>query len=47
MLPLRQIGFIGGPLTNVVWAPLLVFEVWLGIHLIVKGAAVPVRAREA
>jgi hypothetical protein len=41
VLPLRQVGFIGGPLTNVIWAPLLVFEVWLGIHLIVKGAAAP------
>jgi hypothetical protein len=47
VLPLRQVGFIGGPLTNVVWAPLLVFEVWLGIHLIVKGAAVPPRSARA
>jgi hypothetical protein len=39
ILPLRQVGVIGGPLTNIVWAPLLVFEVWLALWLIVKGAA--------
>jgi hypothetical protein len=47
VLPLRQVGFIGGPLTNLVWAPLLVFEVWLAIHFLVKGAAVPARTRAA
>jgi len=47
VLPLRQVGFIGGPLTNLIWAPLLVFEVWLAIHFLVKGAAVPVRRRAA
>ena len=45
VLPLRQVGFLGGPLTNAIWAPLLVFEVWLGLHLIVKGAAVPAAKR--
>jgi len=43
VLPLRQTGAISGPLTELIWPPLLVFEVWLGIWLIVKGAAVPVR----
>jgi len=47
VLPLRQLGAIGGPLTNLIWAPLLVFEVWLAIHFLVKGAAVPARTRAA
>ena len=47
MLPFRQVGFIVGSWTNVVWLPLLVFEVWLGIHFIVKGAAVPIGRRAA
>ncbi|HEY2798314.1 MAG TPA: DUF4386 domain-containing protein [Thermoanaerobaculia bacterium] len=45
VLPLRQVGFIGGPLTNIVWLPLLVFEVWLALWLIVRGAAAPSRRR--
>jgi len=45
ILPLRQSGVLGGVLTNVVWLPLLVFEVWLGLWLIVKGAAVPAASR--
>lgn len=43
VLPLRQVGVIGGPLTNLIWPPLLVFEGWLGIHFLVKGAASPAR----
>ena len=43
VLPLRQAGAIGGPLTELIWPPLLVFEIWLGIWLIVKGVAAPVR----
>jgi hypothetical protein len=46
MLPLRQVGFLGGPLTNIVWLPLLVFEVWLALWLIVRGAVAPSRRRE-
>ena len=44
VLPLRQTGAIGGPLTELIWPPLLVFEIWLGIWLIVKGVAAPARA---
>lgn len=47
VLPLRQSGVIGGPLTELIWPPLLVFEVWLAIHLLVKGAAAPAGARAA
>jgi hypothetical protein len=43
VLPLRQTGAIGGPLTELIWPPLLVFEIWLAIWLIVKGAAAPAR----
>jgi Domain of unknown function (DUF4386) len=45
VLPLRQTGAIGGPLSELIWPPLLVFEVWLGIHFLVKGAAAPVPRR--
>jgi hypothetical protein len=45
ILPLRQAGVLGGPLTNVVWLPLLVFEVWLAVWLIVKGASAPAASR--
>ncbi len=45
VLPLRQVGLLGGPLTNLVWLPLLVFEVGLALWLIVKGAAAPASSR--
>lgn len=43
VLPLRLVGLLDTPLANLVWAPLLVFEVWLAIHFLWKGAAAPAR----
>lgn len=40
-LPLQLAGLIGPPFTDVMWFPMLAFEVPLGFWLIVKGAAVP------
>jgi len=42
-LPLQQAGLLGGTATRLMWAPMLVFEVVLGLWLIIKGAAVPAR----
>ena len=47
VLPLDFVGIVGGPLTRLIWAPLLVFEVWLALWLILKGAAVPARRQTA
>jgi len=40
-LPLQLVGFLGGPITQLVWLPMLAFEVPLGLWLIIKGVAVP------
>jgi len=41
VLPLHLVGLAHSPLTDVMWLPLLVFEVWLALRFILKGAAVP------
>jgi len=46
VLPLQLAGFAGqidwfGPVTWLVWLPALVFELWLAVWLILKGAAAP------
>ena len=38
LLPLQLAGLVGGPITSVMWLPMLVFEVALALWLIVKGA---------
>ena len=43
--PLALLGVAHGAITRVIWLPLLVFEVWLALWLIVKGAAVPAAGR--
>jgi uncharacterized protein DUF4386 len=43
VLPLMLAGVVSGPITQLIWAPLLVFEVWLALWLIIKGAAMPAR----
>ncbi|MDQ3816849.1 MAG: DUF4386 domain-containing protein [Acidobacteriota bacterium] len=40
ILPLQLAGLLGGPLTQYVWLPMLVFEVALALWLIVRGVAV-------
>ena len=47
ILPLQLVGIAGRPLTDLMWIPMLVFEVWLAFRLIFKGAAVPVRRQTA
>jgi hypothetical protein len=42
-LPLKLVGILGSPIREAMWFPLLVFEVWLALWLIVKGAALPAR----
>jgi hypothetical protein len=40
-LPLRLAGFLHGPVTDLMWIPVAVFEVVLGFWLLIKGVAVP------
>ncbi|HEX7254166.1 MAG TPA: DUF4386 domain-containing protein [Thermoanaerobaculia bacterium] len=40
-LPLELVGVLPGTLAQLMWLPMLAFEVPLGIWLIVKGAAAP------
>ena len=47
VLPLEFVGVVSGPLTRLIWLPLLVFEVWLAFWLIIKGAAMPPRRQSA
>jgi hypothetical protein len=47
VVPLQLVGSIHGPLAQLVWVPMLFFEVPLGFWLIFKGVAMPVRARAA
>jgi len=42
-LPLQLTGFLHGQLTYFVWIPMAVFEVTLGLWLIIKGVAMPPR----
>jgi hypothetical protein len=41
--PLELAGFVHGPLTQLVWLPIGLFELALGPWLIIKGAATPRR----
>lgn len=40
-LPLQFAGFLGGPVTSLMWLPMAPFEVPLGLWLLIKGAAAP------
>lgn len=46
-LPLQLAGFLGGPITQLMWLPMLAFEVTLGLWLLIKGAALPPRRQPA
>ncbi|HEV2672836.1 MAG TPA: DUF4386 domain-containing protein [Gemmatimonadales bacterium] len=39
--PLQLAGFLSGPITTYMWLPMLVFEVPLGLWLLIKGVAAP------
>ena len=38
-LPLQLAGFLGGPITRLMWLPMLTFEVPLALWLLIKGVA--------
>jgi uncharacterized protein DUF4386 len=42
-LPLQLAGVLGRPVTDLMWLPMLAFEVPLGFWLIIKGVAAPAR----
>jgi hypothetical protein len=44
VVPLQLVGIIHGPLAQLVWVPMLFFEVPLAFWLIFKGVAMPARA---
>ena len=46
-LPLRLAGWLHGPITIIMWLPMLLFEVPLALWLLTKGVAAPARARAA
>jgi hypothetical protein len=43
-LPLQLAGFLHGPITTLMWLPMLAFEVPLGLWLLTRGVATPTRA---
>ena len=43
VLPLELVGILHGPITQLVWLPMLAFEVPLGLWLLIKGVAMPPR----
>jgi hypothetical protein len=43
VLPLQLAQFVSGPMTQLVWIPVAVFEITLAFWLIIKGVAAPVR----
>lgn len=40
-LPLQLAGFVHGPITSLIWLPMLAFEVPLALWLLTRGAAAP------
>jgi hypothetical protein len=46
-LPLELAGFLRGPITQLMWLPMLAFEVPLGLWLFIKGVAMRPRRQSA
>lgn len=46
-LPLQLAVFLRGPITSLVWLPMLAFEVPFALWLLTKGVAMPERAQSA
>jgi hypothetical protein len=42
-LPLQLVGFLRGPVTSLIWLPMLAFEVPFAFWLLLKGVALPAR----
>lgn len=47
LLPLQLAGFVHGMITQLMWLPMLAFEVPLALWLIVRGVPVPARTQAA
>jgi len=45
LLPARLVDAVASPVTELMWLPMLVFEVVLGFWLLIKGVATPASAR--
>lgn len=43
LLPLQLAGWLAGPITRLMWLPMLAFEVPLGLWLLIKGVAAPAK----
>jgi hypothetical protein len=46
-LPLQLAGFFRGPMTGYIWLPMVVFQIPLGLWLLIKGVATPARRQSA
>jgi hypothetical protein len=46
-LPLQIAGVLRGPITQVIYVPMLAFEVPLGLWLLIKGVAAPAQTPSA
>jgi Domain of unknown function (DUF4386) len=46
-LPLQLAGFLRGPITSLMYLPMLAFEVPCGLWLLIKGVAAPARRQSA
>jgi hypothetical protein len=46
-LPLQLVEVLGSPITDLMWFPMLAFEVLLALWLIIKGVAMPPRRQSA
>jgi Domain of unknown function (DUF4386) len=47
ILPLQLVGVLKSPITDLMWVPMLAFEVPLGLWLLLKGVAMPPRRQSA
>jgi Domain of unknown function (DUF4386) len=46
-LPLQLAGWLHGPIAMLMWLPMLAFEVPLGLWLLSRGVAAPIRLQAA
>jgi len=47
ILPLQLAGVVTGPITQLIWIPVALFEITLAFWLMIKGVAAPVRRQPA
>jgi Domain of unknown function (DUF4386) len=47
VLPLQLVGILHGPITDLMWFPMLAFEVTFALWLLIKGVAMPPRRQSA